>query len=502
MRTRKGDNEAVATPTLAEALVGTPYSVDETGAEDAGVRDTVARRMVAFQDRSADLARAYASDGLRPLREVHRVRGVYESNALEGLGLDLVGTEQAMRASGEHAREAVRRSMATALALDRHTLEVVGLQEACRIADVIADSRSEPVTEADLRGLHRIILGDDPAGGIYKRYVNQISGSAHQPPAPSDVPAHMRDLAAWLSVPAVPPVLQAAVAHAWLTHIHPFEDGNGRMARLLANLVLARAGYPPVIVKAAAHRIAYLDALAASDHGGDLLPLVNTFSQLLKGSFRQVEHPRATLRLWSRLLRQEQPSPFLRWQDRVDGFLAGVAGGLERQFALIRGGRLDIEDYEQLVRGGVLIAPRLAKITYGPDLTVEVLVVASPPPRGAAGLGTGRHPVLRFLYRTDDPRDPKQHRRLGPGRGFPYDEVCLEPEALPGAVLRGRAERRTTPAGAGEAVAAEVAAWASAPRRRGAGDLLLARDVLGRGADQGKSEPQRSPRTRFQRGVW
>ncbi len=83
------------TPTLAEALTGTPYSVDETGEESAGVRDTVARRMAAFGERSAELARAYASEELRPLREVHRVRGVYESNALEGLGLDLVGTERA-----------------------------------------------------------------------------------------------------------------------------------------------------------------------------------------------------------------------------------------------------------------------------------------------------------------------------------------------------------------------------------------------------------------------
>ncbi len=489
-------------PTLAEALIGTPYSVDETGKESAGVRDTVVRRMAAFGERSAELARAYASDGLRPLREVHRVRGVYESNALEGLGLDLVGTERAMRASDEHAREAVRRSMATALALDRHTLEVVGLQEACRIADVIADSRSEPVTEADLRGLHQIILGDDPAAGVYKRYVNQISRSRHQPPAPSDVPGHMRDLAGWLSVPSVPPVLQAAVAHAWLTHIHPFEDGNGRMARLLANLVLARAGYPPLIVKAAAHRIAYLDALAVSDDGGNLLPLVSTFSQLLKGSFRQVEHPRATLRLWSRLLRKEQPSPFLRWQDRLDAFLTAVERALPDQFSLIRAGRLDLEDYEQLVRGGVLIAPRLAKIKYTADPAVEVLVVAAPPQRRPAAIGGGHHPVLRFLYRTRDPRDDKQHRRLRCGREFSYDEVHFEPEALPGAVLRGADERRTTAGSAGEAVAAGIVAWALVSRARGTGELLLARDVLGRGAEKGKTEPRRRPRTRFERGVW
>lgn len=488
-----------ATRTLVDALNGTPYSIDEIDQGSAEMRDTVARRMSGFAERAAQFSHAYTSDGFRPLREVHRVRGVYESNALEGLGLDLIGTERAMREHERPARDIVQRHIATALALDRHTHEVVGLQEACRIADVLAESRSEPLTEADLRGMHRIILGDDPAGGVYKRYVNRIAGSGHQPPAPSDVPSHMRDLAGWLSVPSLPPVLHAAVAHAWLTHIHPFEDGNGRMARLLANLVLARAGYPPVIVKAAAHRIAYLDALGASDHGGDLLPLVNTFSQLLKGSFRQVEHPRATLRLWSRLLRREQPSPFLRWQDRVDDFLRGLADALPANFSLVSAGQLDIEDYEQLVRGQAVIPPRLARMSSVVDPACEVVVIACSPPRVAAP--GDRHPVLRLLYRTRDARDHKQHRRLTCRHGVDHDEVSFEPEALPGAVLHGsRDDLRTTARAAGSAIAEAFLQWAATPPGGRPGDMLLARDVLGRAGSGPRDLPTR-PRTRFARGT-
>jgi Fic family protein len=61
----------------------------------------------------------------------------------------------------------------------------------------------------------------------------------------------MSDFAGWLNGPAlaVQPVERAALAHFKLVDIHPFVDGNGRTARLLMNLVLMRAGYPPAIIR-------------------------------------------------------------------------------------------------------------------------------------------------------------------------------------------------------------------------------------------------------------
>ena len=72
------------------------------------------------------------------------------------------------------------------------------------------------------------------------------------PPKPEDVPTLMEDLINWLNSGeawSLHPVEYAAIAHYRLVYIHPFVDGNGRTSRLLMNLRLIQAGYPPVIIK-------------------------------------------------------------------------------------------------------------------------------------------------------------------------------------------------------------------------------------------------------------
>jgi len=64
--------------------------------------------------------------------------------------------------------------------------------------------------------------------------------------------------------------LRAVILHAWLTHIHPFSDGNGRTTRAISTFELVRGGAPPIVIKRARHRDEYLDSLGASDAAGDL----------------------------------------------------------------------------------------------------------------------------------------------------------------------------------------------------------------------------------------
>ena len=78
------------------------------------------------------------------------------------------------------------------------------------------------------------------------RYVRTESGR-HSFPSPAEVPALMGDFAAWLRTAPDSPEA-AFTAHRRLVDIHPFNDGNGRTARLLMKLILIRAGYPPVAV--------------------------------------------------------------------------------------------------------------------------------------------------------------------------------------------------------------------------------------------------------------
>ncbi len=130
------------------------------------------------------------------------------------------------------------------------------------------------------------------------RYVLTERGR-HSFPSPAEVPSLMGDFARWLSgAPATPAT--AFVAHRRLVDIHPFNDGNGRTARLLMNLILLRADYPPVAVRPE-DRAAYIEALqsAQAGHGTD------PFDRLL------YERLDATLGEYVSAARQALPAPAL-----------------------------------------------------------------------------------------------------------------------------------------------------------------------------------------------
>ncbi|WP_419946734.1 Fic family protein [Candidatus Poriferisodalis sp.] len=79
--------------------------------------------------------------------------------------------------------------------------------------------------------------------------------------------------------------LEAAWLHHRFTQIHPFQDGNGRVARALASLVLIREGWFPLVI-ASADRVRYIDNLKAAD-AGDLLPLASQFASVQRTWFRK-----------------------------------------------------------------------------------------------------------------------------------------------------------------------------------------------------------------------
>jgi Fic family protein len=484
------------TAELALWLTGTPYMIEADSS--VNLKEVVGVRLRVFSARAALLASKYASEALYPLRVTHRVREVYESNAIEGLGLGLVETEQTIRGMAKlPALDVTRFTVAHSLASDKHVYDVIGLQYARELADLIAGNKTRPITESDLRNMHSMILGQAPGSGIYKRYVNSISGSEHQPPPPSDVPAHMQNLTAWLSASNAHPLVQATVAHAWLTHVHPFEDGNGRMARLMMNLILARAGYPPIIIKANSHRQSYMDALADSDSGGDILPLLGIFSRLLKVTFRQVERPGAALGIWRRQLEDNQPSAFIRWRDEVEEFIATLREELPEQLIFARTGTLDQEDYAQLSSGSYFIAPRIVKITHAEDEEFELQIIAIPPSKRA--LNYSRHPILRFLQKSRDPRDWKTHRSLRTGRAFKYDEVVLRPEGLPSVLLLGGQE--VLPSGIKSSAAAlsdQIVTWSTTYRDRPLEERIFTRGFKDRSVLHRYPKP-RATKTRFQR---
>jgi Fic family protein len=84
---------------------------------------------------------------------------------------------------------------------------------------------------------------------------------------------------------SIPSEVQAAWLHHRFTQIHPFQDGNGRVARAIASLVLVKDGLFPLVVTRD-DKASYLDALEAAD-GGDLKPLIDLIAKLQIVQFRK-----------------------------------------------------------------------------------------------------------------------------------------------------------------------------------------------------------------------
>ncbi len=104
--------------------------------------------------------------------------------------------------------------------------------------------------------------------GEYKEQPNSVelpNGEMFHYASPIETPGRMGDLVDWCnSETNLNPIIYAAELHYKFIRIHPFDDGNGRVARLIMNLALMRAGYPPIVIKSSEKKW-YLDALQRAD---------------------------------------------------------------------------------------------------------------------------------------------------------------------------------------------------------------------------------------------
>jgi Fic family protein len=312
-------------------LVGSPYSLP-SDADDELLK--LAADTQAIRSAVATAASRAAGQGLlESFRQDQGYREVYESNALEFEGPDLANTVAALRSdlATDMDRTLSGDILPSLLAEDADLHAVIGLEAARQHSSRLLSSDGlRPLTETDIRTLHELITRGHDFSGQYKRYHVLLGGhTKHEPVLPIEVPFHMGRLVGWnSSCEPDNPILRAAALHAWMTHIHPFEDGNGRVARLLANLTLARAGLPPAIVKARTQRTDYLDALAVSDEGGDIMPLTGLFTKTLVRYAREMEKPRFVRKLFHDLIESRGDSIHEWFTRQLDDFLRQLAGQL------------------------------------------------------------------------------------------------------------------------------------------------------------------------------
>lgn len=187
-----------------------------------------------------DSKRPLSEGEIKAIRKWFDVSYTYHSNAIEGNTLTLGETrmilEDGLTVGGKQVKE---------------ILEAKNHKEALNLLFEIARNKKD-FSEKIICDLHKKLLLDidDENAGCYRRIQVYITGSEELPPAAKKVPKLMKEFIRWhhSSKDKINILELAVLTHYKLVKIHPFIDGNGRIARLLLNLILLQQGYPPVII--------------------------------------------------------------------------------------------------------------------------------------------------------------------------------------------------------------------------------------------------------------
>ncbi|MEP7166473.1 MAG: Fic family protein [Candidatus Woesebacteria bacterium] len=207
-------------------------------------------------------------DGFKPfsvdlvtnLREWFKIELTYTSNAIEGNTLSRAETalvvEKGVTVDGKTLQE---------------HLEAVNHAQAFDWVIQRIDTTKQDITESTILDLHQLILQKivDNQAGRYRTVPVRIAGSTVIMPNAMKVPELMSEYVSWLQKNTDHLVAVAVDAHFKLVSIHPFVDGNGRTARLLMNLLLMQAGYPPAIIRKE-ERTQYIASIEKAQLGGSL----------------------------------------------------------------------------------------------------------------------------------------------------------------------------------------------------------------------------------------
>jgi len=207
--------------------------------------------------------------GLRRAKIEAYIQHIYHTNAMEGNTMTLMQTraivETGIAVGGKSVYE--------------HN-EVLGMDAALQYINKTQLHQAQFITVQDILEIHKRVLGfvNLEEAGRFRR--TQVFVGSHRPPPAAELETQVSDFVDWLNAEreedseatGLHPLELAALAHYKFVYIHPFYDGNGRVSRLLMNLVLLQAGYPPVIVNVEDKHEYYQRLQMAND--GDVRPFI------------------------------------------------------------------------------------------------------------------------------------------------------------------------------------------------------------------------------------
>ena len=194
-----------------------------------------------------DKCRPLTEGEVARLTEEFAVEYTYNSNAIEGNTLTLRETDMVLRG----------------LTIDKKPLkdhmEAVGHKEAFDYVRELVQQQA-PLSESLIRQIHYLVLADKKDDrGVYRRVPVRIVGAGHEPVQPYLIEPKMEQLLHDYFESTEHIIRKLARFHIEFERTHPFIDGNGRTGRLLVNLELMKAGFPPVDIKFT-DRLSYYDA--------------------------------------------------------------------------------------------------------------------------------------------------------------------------------------------------------------------------------------------------
>ena len=230
-----------------------------------------------------DELRPLPADVVGQIGQKLRLESNYHSNAIEGNSLTLGETRNLIL----HGLTARGKPM-------RDHLDIKGHDEAVKAIEG-AVKRNEKLNEVFIRNLHKVLLKEPyeieaitPEGqptkrlisiGDYKTQPNNVrtsTGEIYYFTPPDQVKPAMSDLIDWYrrnEKEGEHPIIIASALHYCFVRIHPFDDGNGRMARLLMNMILIKHGYTVSIIPIQ-ERDQYINSLERADKNEDLIEFI------------------------------------------------------------------------------------------------------------------------------------------------------------------------------------------------------------------------------------
>jgi len=268
---------------------------------------------------------------------------IVDSSAIEGEILD---------------RDSVQSSLARHLgfAADQRRASAAEAGAAELMADVYR-SHAAPLDDQTLFAWHAMLMNgrrDIADVGRYRTHEDPmqiVSGALQAPrvhfeaPPSKDVPMEMSRFIAWFNESApsspnqVPAITRAAIAHLWFESIHPFEDGNGRIGRAIAEKTLAQSLETPTLTALAEtihrHRKAYYAALHLGSQSNDIDAWLTWFADVvIEAQARTITRIRFLIektRLFDRLrgeINERQEKALIRmFREGPDGFEGGLSAG-------------------------------------------------------------------------------------------------------------------------------------------------------------------------------